>query len=66
MKYRVRIDAVFDTEADARAIFAKAMTLKAKAKAISTEPAFITLERCGHDESPPRPCVTIETLELSP
>ena len=66
MKYRVRIDAAFDAEADARAVFNAAKTLNTKVKSLNEgEQSFITLEACGHDESPPQPCTQLDKVSLT-
>lgn len=65
MIYRVRIDMNFDTELDARAIFTAAKNRKAKHKPLSNEISYCKLEHCGHDESPPSPCVELEKVVLA-
>jgi len=67
MKYRVRVDLSFDSEADARSVmdYAKALT----GKAVSTnegeaneEISFCDLELCRHDEG--LPCTKLDRLEV--
>ena len=67
MKYRVRVDLSFDSEADASALMDYAKALTGKAASInegetSEEIAFCELEICGHDEG--KPCVKLDRLEI--
>ena len=67
MKYRVRIDLSFESEADARSLMAYAKSLSSKAVSINEgevneEIAFCDLEICRHDEG--LPCTHLERLEL--
>ncbi len=69
MKYRVRVDLSFDKEADAQSLMAYAKNLSGKAVSIhegepNEEIAFVGLEICRHDESPPRPCTGLERVEI--
>jgi len=69
MKYRVRLDLSFDSEADARSLMDYAKTLAGKAVSINEggvneEISCCDLELCGHDESPPQPCQKIDGLEV--
>jgi hypothetical protein len=68
MKYRVRLDLSFATEADARALVAYAKTLVAKAsnineKGINAEISNIDIHLCGHDQG--KPCQPIETVKVA-
>ena len=55
----------FDTEAEARALFAQKKLAASKAKievdigGIERHP-FAHIHKCYHDETPPRPCEIIE------
>ena len=67
MKYRVRIDLSFESEADARSLMAYAKDLSQKAVSINEgevneEIAFCDLELCRHDEG--LPCETLERVEI--
>ncbi len=67
MKYRVRVDLSFDSEADARSLMDYARTLSGKAVSINeSEPneeiAFCDLELCGHDEG--LPCTKLDRVEV--
>ena len=67
MKYRVRVDLSFVSEADARSLMAYAKNLSDKAVSISeSEPneeiAFCDLEICRHDEG--LPCEKLERVEI--
>ena len=67
MKYRVRLDFSFDSEADAQALMAYAKDLSAKAVSINEgetheEVAFCDLEICRHDEG--LPCTKLDRLEV--
>ena len=67
MKYRVRVDLSFDSEADARSLmsYVKALTGKAVSTnegEVNEEISFCDLELCGHDEG--LPCTKLERLEV--
>ena len=67
MKYRVRIDLSFESEADARSLMTYAKNLSKKAVSINegevnVEIAFCDLEICRHDEG--LPCEKLERLEI--
>ena len=67
MKYRVRIDLSFESEADAQSLMAYAKNLSGKAVSINEgevneEIAFYDLEICRHDEG--LPCEKLERLEI--
>jgi len=67
MKYRVRIDLLFESEADARSLMAYAKNLSEKAVSINEgeaneEISFCDLELCRHDEG--LPCEKLERVEI--
>ncbi len=67
MKYRVRLDLSFASEADARSLMAYARNLSGKAVSINEgepneEIAFYDLEICRHDEG--LPCEKLERVEV--
>ena len=67
MKYRVRIDLSFSSEADARSLMTYAKGFSSKAASMNEgapneEIAFCDLELCGHDENVP--CIRLERLEV--
>jgi len=67
MKYRVRLDLSFDTEADASSLMAYAKNLSEKAASINEgevdeEIAFCDLEICRHDEG--LPCTRLDRVEI--
>ena len=67
MKYRVRLDLSFASEADAQALMAYAKDLSDKAVSINEgedneEIAFCDLEICRHDEG--LPCEKLERVEI--
>ncbi len=67
MRYRVRLDLSFASEADARSLMAYAKNLSKKAVSINEgelneEIAFSDLEICRHDEG--LPCETLERVEI--
>lgn len=67
MKYRVRIDLSFASEADAQSLMAYAKNLSQKAVSINEgevneEIAFIDYEICRHDEG--LPCEKLEKVEI--
>ncbi|MBA7493221.1 hypothetical protein ES702_03787 [subsurface metagenome] len=64
MFYRVRIDLAYPEDANPKAIQAHANTLFHDAMTINPgqpneERGYIMLEKCYHDEDPPRPCEVI-------
>ena len=67
MKYRVRCDLSFESEADARSLMDYAKTSSSKAVSINEgevneEVAFCDLEICRHDEG--LPCEKLERVEI--
>ena len=67
MKYRVRLDLSFESEADAQSLMAYAKQLSAQAVSINEgevneEISFCDLELCGHDEG--LPCQKLERVEI--
>ena len=67
MKYRVRLDLSFASEADARSLLALARSLSSRAisineGAVNEEIAFCELELCRHDEG--LPCEKLERVEV--
>ncbi len=67
MKYRVRLDLSFESEADAQSLMAYAKNLSSKAASINEgevneEIAFCDLEVCRHDEG--LPCEKLERVEI--
>ena len=67
MKYRVRIDLSFDSEADAQSLLGFARELSGKAVSINEgsgdeEISFCDMELCRHDEG--LPCTKLERLEV--
>ena len=69
MKYRVRVDLSFSSEADARSVMNYAKTLAGKAVSINEgevneEISYVDVHLCGHDESPPQPCQNMERVEV--
>ena len=67
MKYRVRLDLSFESEADAQSLMAYAKNLSGKAVSINEgevneEIAFCDLEICRHDEG--LPCEKLERVEI--
>ena len=69
MKYRVRIDLLFESEADAQSLMAYAKNLSEKAVSINEgeaneEIAFCDLELCRHDESFSEGCEKLERVEI--
>ncbi len=67
MKYRVRADLSFASEADARSLMTYAKNLSDKAVSIhegepNEEIAFCDLEICRHDEG--LPCEKLERVEI--
>jgi len=67
MKYRVRLDLSFDSEADAQLLVDCAKGLSSKAVSINEgkgneEISFYDMEICRHDES--LPCERLERVEI--
>ena len=67
MKYRVRVDLSFASEADARSVMDYAKSLSGKSVSINDgerdeEIAFCDLEICRHDEG--LPCEKLERVEV--
>ena len=67
MKYRVRVDLSFDSEADAQAVMDYAKALSAKSVSINEgevdeEVSFCDLEICRHDEG--LPCTRLDRVEV--
>ena len=67
MKYRVRLDLSFDSEADARTLMNYAKQTSAQAISINEgedneEISFCDLEICRHDEG--LPCNRLERVEV--
>ena len=67
MKYRVRVDLSFVSEADARSVMEYAKSLSGKAVSLNEgepneEIAFCDLEICRHDEG--LPCEKLERVEV--
>jgi len=67
MKYRVRIDLPFASEADAQDLMAYAKSLSKQAVSLNEgepneEIAFCDLEICRHDEG--LPCTRLDRLEV--
>ena len=67
MKYRVRVDLSFDSEADAQSVMNYARALTGKAVSINEgsdneEISFCDLELCGHDEG--KSCTRLDRVEV--
>ena len=67
MKYRVRLDLSFTSEADAQALMTYAKQLSGKAVSINegadnAEMSFCDLEICRHEEG--LPCEKLERIEI--
>ena len=67
MKYRVRVDMSFESEADARLLMDYARGLSSSAVSMNEgreneEISFCELERCRHDEG--LPCERLERVEV--
>ena len=67
MKYRIRLDLSFESEADARALMGYAIILTGQAVSINEgevneEISFCDLEICRHDEV--LPCTRLERVEV--
>jgi len=67
MKYRVRMDMIFEAEADARSLMDSGVTLTGQAVCIrpgtpDAQVSFCELELCRHDEG--GPCQRLERMEV--
>ena len=67
MKYRVRVDFIFDSETDAQAIMASAQNLSGRVVSINEgqdneEISSYVLEICRHDEG--LPCEVVERVKI--
>ena len=67
MKYRVRIDLSFTSEADAQSVLDYAKSLSGKAVSlneggVNEEISYCDLEICRHDEG--LPCTKLDRLEV--
>ena len=67
MKYRVRVDLSFASEADAQAVMDYARSLSSQAVSINEgrvdeELSFCDLEICRHDEG--QPCTRLDRAEV--
>ena len=67
MKYRIRVDLSFDSEADAQSVMNYAKELSSKAVSVNEgganeEISFCDLELCRHDEG--WPCTKLERVEI--
>lgn len=67
MKYRVRIDLSFVSQADAQSLMDYAKNISVSAVSINEgqvneEISFSDLETCGHDEG--LPCTRLDRLEI--
>jgi hypothetical protein len=67
MKYRVRLDLSFDSEADAQSLVDYTKVISSKAVSINEgedneEISFYDMEICRHDES--LPCERLERVEI--
>ena len=67
MKYRVRVDFIFDSETDAQAIMASAQNLSGRVVSINEgqdneEISSCVLEICRHDEG--LPCEVVERVKI--
>ena len=63
MKFRIRVDLIFEKQTDADLVFDYAKKKLALVVNLLVEKSFIELEHCYHDETPPQPCVVIKHLE---
>lgn len=71
MLHRITLDMAFPTIAHAQAIIAVAQAQWPFAVPINPgqpdqEPAFIRLQDCFHDETPPQPCITTFYIQKPP
>jgi len=69
MKYRARIDFSFENLSDAQALLAYAKTMQGKVVSynegkVNEELSHCDLHRCFHDESPTKPCESMEKIEI--
>ena len=69
MKYRIRLDLSFNSEADANSLMNYAKILASNAVSINEgeaneEISYADIHLCGHDESPSVPCQDIERVEV--
>ena len=67
MKYRIRVDLSFNSQADAQALMDYARQISARAVSVNEgevneEIAFCDLEICRHDEG--LPCERLERVEI--
>ena len=67
MKYRVRLDLSFESEADAQSLMDYAKQLTGKADSINEgedneEISFCDMEMCRHDEG--LPCIRLDRVEV--
>ena len=67
MKYRVRMDMIFDAEADARALMESGRAFAGTAVCVNpgmqdAQVSFCEIEMCRHDEG--LPCVRLERVEV--
>ena len=67
MKYRIRVDLSFNSQADAQALMDYARQISARAVSVNEgkvneEIAFCDLEICRHDEG--LPCTGLDRLEV--
>ena len=67
MKYRVRADLSFESEAEARLLMDYTKSISGEAVSVNEgeakeEISFCDLELCGHDEG--KPCTRLERLEV--
>jgi len=68
MKYRLTVSIFMDSEADAETIFrfleGKRGIFKTIKKGMpEEEPSSVMLERCYHDEEPPKPCEVMKEFK---
>lgn len=63
MKYRVTCDLAFENEAEAQEVYKGLRKVFMKAKRLNLqEGRRIEIHRCYHDETPFKPCETIEEV----
>jgi len=67
MKYRVKLDMAFVSEATARGLMDYAKSVIGEAVGLNggEETGYADLHLCGHDQSPPQPCQPIERVEVN-
>jgi len=68
LKYRVSASVYLDEEGEAIRIFeglkrARDLFLTIRRGEPNEQRSFVALERCYHDEEPPRPCEVVERTE---